>query len=85
MNTETQIYPKGPWNVKIKCSVEEFLDAWITVVASGGNYGEVSKIIGCEIIDVQFAEIRLRNSGVKLPRLKYSEMNDDRVVVFLMS
>lgn len=76
----TSVYPKGPWNVKIKASVEEFLDAWITVVANGGNYGEVAKIIGCEVIDVQFAEVRLRKSGVKLPKLNYSDENDDRVV-----
>lgn len=77
------IYPKGSWNVRIKASIEEFLDAWITVLANGGNYGDVAKIIGCQIIDVQFAEIRLRNSGVKIPRLKFTEDNDDRVVVLM--
>lgn len=73
-------YPKGSWNVRIKASIEEFLDAYITVVANCGNYGDVAKIIGCEIIDVQFAEVRLRNSGVKIPRLRFTEVNDDRVV-----
>lgn len=81
---ETQVYPKGPWNVRIKCSVEEFLDAWVTVVANCGNYGEVAKIIGCEVIDVQFAEVRLRLSGVKLPKLRYADENDDRVVTLMM-
>lgn len=77
------IYPKGSWNVRIKATIEKFLDAWITVLANGGNYGDVAKIIGCQIIDVQFAEIRLRNSGVKIPRLKFTEDNDDRVVVLM--
>lgn len=76
----TQVYPKGPWNVKIKVNVEQFLDAWITVVADGGNYGNVANIIGCEVIDVQFAEARLRKSGVKLPKLNYTDENDDRVI-----
>lgn len=80
MNT---VYPKGSWNVRIKATIEEFLDAWVTVLANGGNYGDVAKIIGCEIIDVQFAESRIRNSGVKIPRLKFTEDNDDRVVMLM--
>lgn len=79
------IYPKGSWNVRIKATIEEFLDAWISTVANGGNYGDVAKLIGCEIIDVQFAEVRIRNSGVKLPKLNFPEEKDDRVVMLMMS
>lgn len=82
MNT---IYPKGAWNVRIKANIETFLDAYLTVLNNGGNYGDVARIIGCEIIDVQFAEVRIRASGVKLPRLNFTAENDDRVVMLMQS
>jgi hypothetical protein len=74
-------YPKGSWNVRIKCDIDTFVDSWMQTVNNGGNYGCVAKLIDVTILDVQFAEARLRKAGVNLPSLTYTDENDDREVI----
>lgn len=76
-----RVYPKGSWNVRIKATIEEFVDAYMQAYKNNMNYGYIANLIGCEILDVQFAEARIRKQGVALPRLNLDENNDDREVI----
>lgn len=76
-----RVYPKGAWNVRIKATIEEFVDAYMLAYKNNMNYGYIANLIGCEILDVQFAEVRIRKQGVALPKLNLDENNDDREVI----
>jgi hypothetical protein len=80
-----RVYPKGGWNAKnkIKLPIMEFVDLWLTAVKEGYNYGKVATILGCDIIDVQFAESRIRKQGVNLPKLNLNDDTDDSVVFII--
>jgi len=78
-----RVYPKGGWNVRLKCDINTFVDVWMTAIANDYTYTKVAETLGCKIIDVQFAEKRLRNHGLKLPYLNINDDNDDSVVVIV--